>query len=122
MSDIDTLEKTLASQQWVGGQTPSNADTDAFTKLVESDLRADTHPNVFAWFTLVYKFSEAVRNSWTAAAAGGAKGGKGGKAEKGGKKGGKKEAKKEDDDDMDLFGSDEDDGAAAKAAAAAAAA
>merc|ERR1712166_1499135 len=82
MSDIDTLEKTLASQQWVGGQTPSNADTDAFTKLVESDLRADTHPNVFAWFTLVYKFSEAVRNSWTAAAAGGAKGGKGGKAEK----------------------------------------
>jgi elongation factor 1-beta len=114
----DELEKTLANQQWVGGQTPTNADNDAYTKMLAADLRADTHPNTFAWFTLCYKFSEAVRGSWTAAAAAGGKGGKG----KGGK-GGKKETKKADDDDMDLFGDDdEDDAAAAKAAAAAAAA
>lgn len=76
---------------------------------------AETHPNVFAWFCLVWKFSEAVRNSWPAAG-GAAKGGDKGK--KGGK-GGKKEAKKEDDMD-DLFGSDDDDDGAAAAAAAAA--
>ena len=75
---------------------------------------AETHPNVFAWFCLTWKFSEAVRNSWPAAG-GAAKGGDKGK--KGGK-GGKKEAKKEDDMD-DLFGSDDDEDAAAAAAAAA---
>ena len=79
---------------------------------------AETHPNVFAWFCLVWKFSDAVRNSWPAA--GGAKGGDKGK--KGGK-GGKKEEKKAEKDDMDdLFGSDDDDDAAAAAAAAAKAA
>lgn len=80
---------------------------------------AETHPNLFAWFCLVWKFSDAVRNSWPAggAAKGGDKGGK-----KGGK-GGKKEEKKKEEDDMDdLFGSDDDDGAAAAAAAAAKAA
>jgi len=77
MSNADALEKTLATQQWVGGQMPSNADNESFTALLNSDLNAGTHPNVFAWFTLCYKFSEAVRSSWTAAAP--AKGGKGGK-------------------------------------------
>ena len=114
--DANTLEATLKNQQWVGGQTPSAADKDAFEALSKSgNISAETHPNVFAWFTLVSKFSDAVKKTWTAAAAGGAaKGGKG--------KGGKKEAKKEEKDDMDdLFGSDDDDdGAAAKAAAEAA--
>ena len=78
---------------------------------------AETHPNVFAWFCLVWKFSEAVRNSWPAAG-GAAKGDKGGKK---GAKGGKKEEKKAKEDDMDdLFGSDDDDDGAAAAAAAAA--
>jgi len=114
--DANTLESTLKNQQWVGGQSPSAADKDAFEALSKAgNISAETHPNVFAWFTLVSKFSDAVKKTWAAAAAGGAaKGGKG--------KGGKKEApKKEEKDDMDdLFGSDDDDGAAAKAAAAAA--
>lgn len=114
--DANTLEATLKNQQWVGGQSPSAADKDAFEALSKAgNISAETHPNVFAWFTLVSKFSDASKNTWAAAAAGGAaKGGKG--------KGGKKDApKKEEKDDMDdLFGSDDDDGAAAKAAAAAA--
>ena len=114
--DANTLEATLKNQQWVGGQSPSAADKDAFEALSKAgNISAETHPNVFAWFTLVSKFSDAAKKTWAAAAAGGAaKGGKG--------KGGKKDApKKEEKDDMDdLFGSDEDDGAAAKAAAAAA--
>ena len=114
--DANTLEATLKNQQWVGGQSPSAADKDAFEALSKAgNISAETHPNVFAWFTLVSKFSDAAKKTWAAAAAGGAaKGGKG--------KGGKKDApKKEEKDDMDdLFGSDDDDGAAAKAAAAAA--
>ena len=80
--DADTLEKTLSTQQWVGGQTPSDADNKAFEAIMGTDLRANDHPNTFAWFTLCFKFSEAVRKSWTAAAPAAA--GKGGKA-KGGK-------------------------------------
>ena len=114
--DANTLENTLKSQQWVGGQAPTNEDKDAYEAVKSSDIKPETHPNLFAWFCLVSKFSDAVRNSWTGAAAGG-KGGKGGA------KGGKKEEKKEkaDDDFDDLFGDDgdEDPEAAKKAAAAA---
>ena len=107
--DVNALEAKLKNQQWVGGQTPTDADADAFTALKAETINASTHPHVFAWFCLVFKFTDAVRGTWAAAAA--AKGGKGGK------KGGKKEAAPADDD-MDLFGDDnEEDAAAAKAAA-----
>merc|ERR1712153_103088 len=81
--DANTLEATLKNQQWVGGQSPSAADKDAFEALKSASPSAETHPNVFAWFCLVWKFSEAVRSSWPAA----------GGAAKGGDKGGKKGAK-----------------------------
>merc|ERR1712216_276795 len=80
-------------------------------------VNAETHPNTFAWFALVSKFSDKVKATWAAGGAPAEKGGEG----KG--KGGKKEAPKKKDDDVDmddLFGDDDDDGAAAKAAAAAA--
>ena len=56
---------------------------------------AETHPNLFAWYCLVMKFTDAVKSQW---------GGKG--ADK--KAGGKKEAAKKEDDDMDLFGDDDE--------------
>ena len=113
--DANTLESTLKNQQWVGGQTPTAADKEAFEALKTTTISPETHPNVFAWFSLCFKFSDAIKATWPA----------GGAAAKGGKKGGKKEAKKEvkkdDDDDMDLFGDDnEEDAEAAKKAAAAA--
>jgi elongation factor 1-beta len=117
MTDANTLEATLKNQQWVGGQTPTAADKDAFEALSKAGMvNAETHPNTFAWFALVSKFSDKVKATWAAGGAPAA-GGKG----KG--KGGKKEAPKKKDDDVDmddLFGDDDDDGAAAKAAAAAA--
>jgi elongation factor 1-beta len=120
MTDANTLEKTLATQQWVGGQTPADSDKAAYDALKSTTISAATHPNVFAWFSLVNKFSDSIRSSWTAPApAGGAKGGKGKGDKKGGK--GKKEEKPkaDDDDDLDLFGDDdEEEAAAAKAAAA----
>ena len=118
MVDANTLETTLKTQQWVGGQTPSVADKEAFEGLKGQNISAETHPNVFAWFFLTSKFSDAIMKSWPAAGA--AAGGKAAKGGKGGK-GGKKEAKKEEDDLDDLFGDDnEDDAEAAKAIAAAA--
>ena len=117
MTDVNALEAKLKTQQWVGGQQPTAADKEAYEALKSGTVSAETHPHVFAWFCLVFKFSDAVKNSWPAGGAGGKD--KGGKKE-GGKKGGKKEDKKEakkDDDDFDLFGDDDDDGAAAKEAA-----
>ena len=122
MTDVNALEAKLKTQQWVGGQQPSSADKEAYDALKGGMVSAETHPHAFAWFCLVFKFSDAVKDSWPAA--GGAKGGKaeGGKGKEGGKKGkkggDKKEAKKEDDEFDDLFGDDDDDGAAAAAAAA----
>ena len=117
MTDVASVEKTLANQQWVGGQTPTVADKEAYEALKGADISAETHPNAFAWFCLVSKFTDAVRATWPAGGAA-AKGGKGGK---GGKKEEKKAEKKDDDDEMDLFGDDdEEDAEAAKKAAAAA--
>ena len=111
MTDANTLENTLKNQQWVGGQLPTTADVDAFNALQGTEVSAATHPHVFAWFSLVSKFTEAVRATWGGAA-----------PAKGGKKGGKKEEKKEEaDDDLDLFGDDNEEDAAAAAAALAAA-
>ena len=119
MVDANSIEAALKNQQWVGGQTPTVADKEAFEALASANLSAESHPFAFAWFCLVSKFSDAVRNSWPAAGA--AAGGKGKGGKKGGKKEEKKAAKKDDDDDLDLFGDDdEDDGEAAKKAAEAA--
>ena len=115
MTDLTSLEKTLANQQWVGGQLPTAADKDAFEAVKSQNISAETHPNTFAWFTLTWKFSDAVRNSW---AGDSAKPAKGGKAEAKPKAEAKKPAAKKDDDMDDLFG--DDDGADAEAAAKAA--
>jgi len=69
---------------------------------------AETHPHSFAWFVLIQRFHESVRNSWAAA---------GGAAKGGDKKvAAKTEAKKEepkkaaaDDDDFDPFADNGDD-------------
>ena len=114
MTDVNSLETALKNNQWVGGQSPSSADKDAYEAVKSATISAETHPNTFAWFVLVSKFTDAVRNSWAGAAA------KGGAAKGGKKAAPKKEAKKEEDDLDDLFGDDDDDAEAAKAAAAAA--
>ena len=106
--DANTLEQTLKNQQWVGGQAPTQADVEAFTALQSENLQAASHPHVFAWFCLVFKFTDAVKKTWPAA----------GGAAKGGKKGGKKEETPADDD-LDLFGDDDEEDAAAVAKAAA---
>ena len=83
---------------------PTGADKDAFELVKATVPSAESHPNTFAWFVLVQRFHESVRNTWAAAAP--AKG-----AEK--KPAAKQEAQKEEvkaavaDDEFDLFGDDE---------------
>lgn len=82
-------------------QLPTAADKDAYDQLKSSKLNAETHPNLYAWFCLVAKFTDAVRGAWTGA------GSKGGDKKAAAPK--KEEAPKKDDDEMDLFGDDDDD-------------
>ena len=65
---------------WLGGQQPSKDDAEAFNSLNECP-DADTHPNASAWYSLVSRFTESVRNSWTATSAAAPSGGKKGKDE-----------------------------------------
>ena len=101
--DVDTLEQTLKTQQWVGGQQPTSADTEAYEAVKGQNISAATHPSTFAWFCLVMKFTDAVRATW-----GGAAPAKGGKAAAKPKEEVKAEAEKADDLD-DLFGDDNGD-------------
>jgi elongation factor 1-beta len=103
-------EKTLADNQFIGGQQPTNADREAWEIVKANVPSAATHPNTFAWFVLVNRFSDAARNSWTGAQAAPAKGGKAAPAAP------KKEEKPKADDDMDLFGDDDEDDQAAQEA------
>lgn len=86
-------------------QQPSAADKEAWEVVKANVPSAATHPNTFAWFVLVNRFSDAARNTWAAAQA--AAPAKGGKAAPAKKEEPKKEAKA--DDDMDLFGDDDED-------------
>jgi hypothetical protein len=49
---------------------PTGADKDAFEQVRNNPPSAESHPNTFAWFTLVQRFTDAVRGTW-----GGAQGG-----------------------------------------------
>ena len=65
---VDAIESKLGENMWLGGQQPSKDDAEQFTSLNGNAPNVASHPNAFAWFTLVGRFSEDVRGSWTAAA------------------------------------------------------
>ena len=112
------IELKLGDNLWLGGQQPSKDDAEKFTVMGGNATSAEKHPEAYAWFTLVSRFSEEVRNSWTATAPtqqpAGKKGGKGGQQQAaGGKKGfikgcAQKPAKaaSEEDNFDDLFDAD----------------
>lgn len=89
-------------------QLPSNADKEAYELVKNTVPKAETHPNVFAWYVLVGRFAEVARNSWAGAAAAPAKAAA--KAAPAKKEEPKKEAKAADDE-MDLFGDDDEEDA-----------
>ena len=111
---MDALEGRLADAQWLGGQLPSGEDREAHAGIADAP-NPDTHPNTFAWWSLVSRFTADVRSQWKDAAGGAAKGGK---KDKGGKKEDKKAEPKAaaadaggDDVEFDPFaegGDDED--------------
>ena len=65
---VDAIESKLGDNVWLGGQQPSKDDKEAFAGLNGVAPNVDTHPNAFAWFSLVSKFTDSIRDSWTAAA------------------------------------------------------
>lgn len=84
-------------------QQPSNADREAYEAVKSAPPTAATHPNTFAWFVLVQRFSDAARSAWAGAA-------QAAPAKKAAAPAKKEEAKpaKADDDEMDLFGDDDE--------------
>ena len=68
---VDALESRLNDNMWLGGQQPSKEDAEEFAKLGGKLPNCDSHPNTYAWYSLVSKFTDAVRSTWTAAAAAG---------------------------------------------------
>ena len=61
---VDAIESRLNENQWLGGQQPTKEDATAFADLAGKLPSADTHPNAFAWASLVSRFTDAVRGTW----------------------------------------------------------
>lgn len=94
-------------------QQPTSADREAYEALKNTPPSAATHPNTFAWWVLIHRFSDAAKATWTGAQpAAPAKGGKTAAAPAKKEEPKKEEPKKKAaDDDMDLFGDDDEDDA-----------
>ena len=65
---VDAIQSKLGENVWLGGQQPSKEDNEQFISLNGQAPNAATHPDAFAWYTLVGRFSDDVRGSWTVAA------------------------------------------------------
>ena len=94
-------------------QLPTNADREAYELVKTAAPTAAAHPNTFAWFVLVGRFSEVARNTWAGPQAAAPKQAKAAapKKEEAPKveEAPKKEAAAADEDEMDLFGSDNEE-------------
>ena len=62
---IDEIEKRLIDDQWIGGKSPSAIDNKKFKALNGQTPSAQSHPNTFAWFCLVSRFTPSCREKWT---------------------------------------------------------
>ena len=89
-------------------QLPNALDKETYDQLKSTPPTAEGHPNLFAWFCLVMKFNDTVKNTWPAV--GGAA-----KPKVEPKKAVEKveekveEKPKADEDEMDLFGDDDEE-------------
>lgn len=92
-------------------QLPTSADREAYEQLKNQVPSTATHPNLFAWWVLIGRFNESVRNTWAGAQAAPAKGAEKKPAAPAKKEEPKKTEAKADDDEMDLFGDDDEDDA-----------
>lgn len=81
-------ESALMKTQYLHGDRLTSLDKEYYDKIAPNMVKVSplTHPHTFAWFSLVFKFSDAVKASWpkveSGAAAPAPKAAKAGKAEK----------------------------------------
>lgn len=61
---MDAIESQLLSCQWLTGTKPTSIDAEQFAGMNNNIPDVDTHPNAYAWYSFVSKFSEKVRQSW----------------------------------------------------------
>jgi len=61
----DSLELQLQGHQYLGGQKQCKADNDAFEEIKSTPPRPESHPNTFAWYAIVGKFTPEIRAKWT---------------------------------------------------------
>lgn len=116
-----SLEGTWILIVWsVYSQQPTSADREAYEALKNTVPSVATYPNTFAWWVLIHRFNDVVRNTWAgpAPAKGAEKKAAPAKKEDAPEKKEEAPAKKEeaapkkaDDDEMDLFGDDDEDDA-----------
>jgi elongation factor 1-beta len=110
---LNAYESQLKKGQYMNGAQLTSLDKEAYEALKPNahQLSPLTHPHVFAWYSLVCKFSPAMMNNFPVV-----------EGSAPAKKADKKAAAKKDEEELDdLFGDDDEgDAAAAKAAAEAA--
>ena len=61
---MDRIESQLEVCQWLGGTQPSSHDAEQFVALNKNVPDVDLHPNTFAWYSFVSKYTDKVRASW----------------------------------------------------------
>jgi len=56
----------LTKNHFIGGQNLTQDDVEVMNQIKPSadDLSPATHPNLFAWFSLVMKFTEQAAATW----------------------------------------------------------
>ena len=61
---LNLSEQLLANMRYLGGNAPSQRDRVALEAIGAEAPNAEFHPNVYAWWSIVSKFTEEARNSW----------------------------------------------------------
>ena len=63
-SEQDDLEARLQSSQFLGGLQPSADDREAFKSLNGAVPSPTSHPHLFAWYSIVSKYTDKVKQTW----------------------------------------------------------
>ena len=56
---VDKIEEQLTEKMWLSGNGPGDEDKNAFKSLGGTVPNVASHPNTFAWYALVSRFTWA---------------------------------------------------------------
>ena len=61
---LNLSEQLLANMRFLGGNAPSQRDKVALEAIGDEPPSAEFHPNVYAWWSIVSKYTEETKNAW----------------------------------------------------------